>query len=45
MSQANAEQILKAMENEENATRRRVEAQQKAERERAAKRRTTDKPW
>lgn len=45
MSQANAEQILKAMENEENATRRRVEAQQKAERERASKRRTTDKPW
>ncbi|MDE6086508.1 MAG: hypothetical protein K2G40_08935 [Muribaculaceae bacterium] len=45
MSQANAEQILKAMENEENATRRRVEAQQKAERERQAHRRNVDKPW
>lgn len=45
MSQANAEQILKAMENEENATRRRVEAQQKAERERKSTRRTVEKPW
>ena len=45
MSQANAEQILKAMEKEENATRRRVEAQQKAERENKSTRRTVDKPW
>lgn len=45
MSQANAQQILKAMENEENATRRRVEAQQKAERERKANRRNVEKPW
>ncbi len=45
MSQANAEQILKAMEKEENATRRRVEAQQKAERDKKSTRRTVDKPW
>jgi len=45
MSQANAEQILKAMEKEENATRRRVEAQQKAERDRKSTRRTVEKPW
>lgn len=45
MSQSNAEQILKAMENEENATRRRVEAQQKAERDRKTTRRTVEKPW
>lgn len=45
MSQANAEQILKAMENEENATRRRVEAQQKAKQESQATRRNVEKPW
>lgn len=45
MSQSNAEQILKAMENEENATRRRVEAQQKADRERQSGRRNVEKPW
>ncbi|MCM1116669.1 MAG: tetratricopeptide repeat protein [Pseudoflavonifractor sp.] len=43
MSDANAEQILKAMENEEAATRRRVEAERrKAE---AAKRRRVTNPW
>lgn len=45
MSQSNAQQILQAMEKEENATRRRVEAQQKADRERNSQRRTVDKPW
>lgn len=45
MSQANAEQILKAMENEENATRRRVEAQQKAKQESQSTRRNVEKPW
>lgn len=43
MSDANAEKILKAMENEEAATRRRVEAQKA--KEQTSRRRTTDKPW
>ncbi len=43
MSDANAEKILKAMENEEAATRRRVEAQKAKEQN--SHRRTTDKPW
>ncbi len=43
ISDANAEQILKAMENEEAATRKRVEAERrKAE---AAKRRRVTNPW
>ena len=43
MSDANAEKILKAMENEEAATRRKVEAQ-KAKEQQQQRRRTT-KPW
>ena len=45
ISQSNAEQILKAMEKEENATRRRIEAQQKADREHKSTQRTVEKPW
>ncbi|MFG6424633.1 MAG: hypothetical protein K1V71_09535, partial [Paramuribaculum sp.] len=43
MSDANAEQILKAMENEEAATRRRVEAERR--KSEAAKRRRVTNPW
>lgn len=43
MSDANAEQILKAMENEEAATRRRVEAERR--KSEAAKRRHVTNPW
>ena len=45
ISQSNAEQILKAMEDEEKATRRRVEAQMKADKERKSTRRNVEKPW
>lgn len=45
ISQSNAEQILKAMEDEEKATRRRVEAQMKADKERKSNRRNVEKPW
>lgn len=44
ISDRNAEQILKAMENQENATRRKVEAE-KAKEEQAKSRYNTDKPW
>lgn len=43
MSDANAEKILKAMENEEAATRRKIEAQKAKEQN--SQRRTTEKPW
>lgn len=43
MSDANAEQILKAMENSEAATRRRVEAERR--KSEAAKRRRVTNPW
>lgn len=43
MSDANAEQILKAMENEEAATRRKVEAQRQKSQQ--AKRRKITNPW
>lgn len=43
MSDANAEKILKAMENEEAKTRRRVEAQKA--REQGSQRRNPEKPW
>lgn len=43
MSDANAQQILKAMENEEAATRRRVEAERR--KSEAAKRRKVTNPW
>ncbi len=43
MSDANAEKILKAMENEEAATRRRIEAQKAKEQN--SNRRITEKPW
>ena len=43
MSDANAEKILKAMENEEAKTRRRVEAQKV--REQGSQRRNPEKPW
>lgn len=43
MSDANAEQILKAMENEEAATRRRVEAERRKTQE--ARRRKVTNPW
>ena len=43
MSDANAEKILKAMENEEAKTRQRIEAQKA--REQNTQRRSQDKPW
>lgn len=43
MSDANAQQILKAMENEEAATRKRVEAERR--KSEAAKRRKVTNPW
>lgn len=45
ISNENAEKILKAMENEENATRRRVEAQKTNEEKRNASQRNIEKPW
>lgn len=45
ISDENAEKILKAMENEENATRRRVEAQKTNEEKRNASQRNIEKPW
>lgn len=44
LSQQNADQILKAMEDKENATRQKLE-RMKYDRERQASKRTTDKPW
>lgn len=45
VSQNNAQQILKAMEDKENATRRRVEAQKADEERRHNTQRQHDKPW
>ncbi len=45
MSDESAQKILKAMENEENATRRRVDAQKKEDERRNASRRNIEKPW
>ena len=44
LSDANANQILKAMEDKENGTRRKVELMKQDE-EKRAQRRTTNKPW
>ena len=44
LSDANANQILKAMEDKENGTRRKVELM-KQDQEKRAQRRTTNKPW
>lgn len=44
ISDANAEKILKAMENEEAATRRRVEAQKKKDEKNSSRRQVTN-PW
>lgn len=44
ISDRNAEQILKAMENQENATRKKIEAE-KAKEEQSRTRYNTDKPW
>ncbi len=44
LSDANANQILKAMEDKENGTRRKVELMKQGE-EKRAQRRTTNKPW
>ncbi|MDE6126916.1 MAG: tetratricopeptide repeat protein [Muribaculaceae bacterium] len=44
LSDANANQILKAMEDKENGTRRKVELM-KQEQEKRSQRRTTNKPW
>ncbi len=44
LSQQNADQILKAMEDKENATRQKLE-RMKYDKERQASKRTTDKPW
>lgn len=44
LSDANANQILKAMEDKENLTRRKVELM-KQDQEKRAQRRTTNKPW
>lgn len=45
ISDENAEKILKAMENEENATRRRVDVQKSNEEKRNASQRNIEKPW
>ena len=45
ISDRNAEQILKAMENEENATRRKIEARRTQEEKKNASKKKTDKPW
>lgn len=45
ISDRNAEQILKAMENQENATRKKIEAQKAKEEQSNSNRYTTDKPW
>lgn len=45
ISDRNAEQILKAMENEENATRRKIEAQRAKEEQKNASKKKKDKPW
>lgn len=45
ISDRNAEQILKAMENEENATRRKIEARRAQEEQKNASKKKTDKPW
>ena len=44
LSEASAQQILKAMEDKENGTRQKVELMKQNE-EKRANRRTTDKPW
>ena len=44
LSDASAQQILKAMEDKENGTRQKVELMKQGE-EKRANRRTTDKPW
>jgi hypothetical protein len=44
LSDAGAQQILKAMEDKENGTRQKVELMKQGE-EKRANRRTTDKPW
>lgn len=45
ISDRNAEQILKAMENEENATRRKIEARRAQEELKKASKSKTGKPW